>query len=410
MARIIPACTGYLVLLLFLCSSRDAEGQGVGTKPRDFARQSDANRATDPAASPLNGRVLRGETTSIEVVAFSPDGTKVATFDGGGVRLWGAAGGDELHRLPHGELERFHAFAFSHDGKRLAASGFAGIPERVGGGMDMMDVENGGFILIWDINTGLKQEIIKGNLIGLATMSMGAGGDAISGLNLSDIFKTWDIRGGRKVLELDSLRAEPRLVPYQYCRFGLSSDADRAIGVGLSEKGRDEPIKLWDAVARRAWRLKSPVEAPRSVAISPDGGRFAVGGVDDTVAICDSDSGAELHRLRPERGGVLETKAKGLASFLEGVLFLAFSPDGKALVSAGRDAHVRVWDAETGRLVREVKGPKGLVRAVAFPPEGVRIASGGIEEIGPYARPKMFEYEPLTLWDIPLDRVGSGKR
>ena len=60
------------------------------------------------------------------------------------------------------------------------------------------------------------------------------------------------------------------------------------------------------------------------------------------------------------------------------VLGVAFSPDGKRLISASYDQTVRVWELDhPEKRPLELKGIKGAVRAVAFSPDGKRIAAGG---------------------------------
>ena len=65
---------------------------------------------------------------------------------------------------------------------------------------------------------------------------------------------------------------------------------------------------------------------------------------------------------------------------LEGHTFpvdsVAFSPDGKRLVSGSRDDTVKVWDAQTGQEALSLKGHTNTVSSVAFSPDGKRIVSG----------------------------------
>ncbi|KIJ91543.1 hypothetical protein K443DRAFT_46865, partial [Laccaria amethystina LaAM-08-1] len=49
---------------------------------------------------------------------------------------------------------------------------------------------------------------------------------------------------------------------------------------------------------------------------------------------------------------------------------VAFSPDGKQILSGSDDKSVRVWDALTGDELNVLKGNTGLVRSVAFSPDG----------------------------------------
>ena len=55
---------------------------------------------------------------------------------------------------------------------------------------------------------------------------------------------------------------------------------------------------------------------------------------------------------------------------------VAFSPDGKRIVSGSGDRTVKVWDATTGQETLTLKGHTRTVRSVAFSPDGKRIVSG----------------------------------
>jgi WD40 repeat protein len=65
---------------------------------------------------------------------------------------------------------------------------------------------------------------------------------------------------------------------------------------------------------------------------------------------------------------------KGHSGHVAGV---TFSPDGSRLASASWDGSVRVWNAETGQVVRTLRknGPAAQFHSVAFSPDGQRLAS-----------------------------------
>jgi WD40 repeat protein len=98
-------------------------------------------------------------------------------------------------------------------------------------------------------------------------------------------------------------------------------------------------------------------DSGRSVDISPDG-RFAASGADDIV-LWDTTSMTKLARFE--------------ASTI--VWNVAFSPDGRWLVSTHGDSSIRVWDVADRKLAGDLNGHAGAVRGVAFSANGRLIAS-----------------------------------
>jgi WD40 repeat protein len=67
--------------------------------------------------------------------------------------------------------------------------------------------------------------------------------------------------------------------------------------------------------------------------------------------------------------------------------FAAFSPDGRRVLACSADETIRLWDGESGRLIRRVERHGGHLLSVAFSPEGRRALSGGQDRV-------------VRLWDL----------
>jgi len=108
-----------------------------------------------------------------------------------------------------------------------------------------------------------------------------------------------------------------------------------------------------------------------SVAFSPDGKRIVTGGGDPLkpnqpgeVKVWDADTGTEKLALKGLTGSVYS---------------VCFSPDGKRILTGSWDNTARVWDADTGTEKLALKGHTGYVFSVCFSPDGKRIVSGSWE-------------------------------
>src|SRR5262249_29540216 len=118
----------------------------------------------------------------------------------------------------------------------------------------------------------------------------------------------------------------------------------------LSGRG-DKKRMVKGGEAGKGTEMLSHKDGDGAVGVRPDGKRILSG-----VVIRDADTGAEL----------LTLKAHGVHIVGLGVESVAFSPDGKRIVSGSKDCTVRVWDADTGTETLCLTRHKGRVESVAF--------------------------------------------
>jgi len=98
-----------------------------------------------------------------------------------------------------------------------------------------------------------------------------------------------------------------------------------------------------------------------SVAYSADGRRLATSGTDGTIRIYEAETGRLLRALVTPGADCT---------------VVAWSPDGKTLASGGNDKAVRLWDVDSGRLLRTMREHTSYVTAVSWSPDGAMLATG----------------------------------
>jgi len=151
--------------------------------------------------------------------------------------------------------------------------------------------------------------------------------------------------------------------------------------------GSTRGYQLGDSLASRAgaraqqpWRAPVPVPVPpshpvrtltghtgklRQVAFSPDGRLLVTASEDGTARVWDPATGEHLRTLTGHTNWVAT---------------VAFSPDGRLLATASYDQTARVWDPATGEHPRTLTGHTNSVVAVAFSPDGRLLATASYDQ------------------------------
>jgi WD40 repeat protein len=95
-----------------------------------------------------------------------------------------------------------------------------------------------------------------------------------------------------------------------------------------------------------------------------------------------------------------------LRGHTDGVICVAFSPDGTRVVTGSYDKTAKVWDARTGAEVLTLKGHTEMVVSAAFTPDGARVVTAGWECVGRTwaASPIDREFRPLPVAPAPRSR------
>jgi WD40 repeat protein len=270
-------------------------------------------------------------------IEFSPDGKVLALGGYKEVRLVDSITGKLLSTLSgHADLVR--SIAFSPDGKWLAAAGGP--------------CQRWGEIKIWDFQTQQPIRTIQGHTDCIYSVAVSPDGKLLASGSYDKLVKLWELATGKEVRTLkDHIDAV----------FAVAFSPD---GKRLASGSQDRTVKIWDVDSgQRLYTLSDALDGIASLAYAPSGNQLAAGGYDKTIWIWN-----------------LGDKDGSLAQFLvadeDSILQIAWSPDGKTIISSSADGSIKIRDAATLNPLRMLANQPDWVEALSVSPDGRWLAAG----------------------------------
>jgi hypothetical protein len=164
--------------------------------------------------------------------------------------------------------------------------------------------------------------------------------------------------------------------------YGVTGATFSPDGTRLAAGSYGSLARVWDAASGKDLLELPHPDAVTTIAFSPDGTRLATGGWYQSAWIWDATSGIKLLDIRHELSAVRRSIGRVYSASVNlpipkrAVNAVAFSPDGTRLATGSHDRYARIWDAASGKQLLQVLHDNE-VNTVAFSPDGTRLATGG---------------------------------
>ncbi|MBP9503222.1 MAG: protein kinase [Candidatus Promineofilum sp.] len=301
--------------------------------------------------------VVDTHTAPVTAVAFSPDGTRLATAAADGLAMvWQLVPGVQAttlttpERVLDGHGEEVTDVVFSPDAALVATAG------------------TDGAIMLWETNTGEAVATLAGHESSVRDVAFSPDGAELFSASSDFTARIWDVANGAE-----------RLV--------LSGHSDRLTDLAVSPDGSklataswDGAVKVWDpATGDELLSFSGDSARVYAVAFSPDGAHLAGGGTDAVINIWNAETGQEVLELSGHKGVIFN---------------LAYAPDGERLASGADDGTVRTWDISRAgnREWLTLDGHTWVMFGVDFSPDGTQLATAGWDGL-------------VNLWDARTGAV-----
>ncbi|MFO0824559.1 MAG: serine/threonine-protein kinase [Gemmataceae bacterium] len=293
-----------------------------------------------------NGKLIAdctGHTDGIWDFTFSPDSMRLATAsDDQTACVWNAKTG-ELLTTYRGHSSRVLSIAFRPDGQRLVTSS----SDRT--------------VRQWDAATGRDVEAPYDRHSGeVSAAAYSPDGECVASVGTDRTIRVWQAVGRQDIAALHGHTGP-------VVRLAFSSNGRRVASLSTERlySGGDNTLRVWDVDPHAPLPvLRNHSNSVYPVAFSPDGSWLASGSWDKTVRLWDAATGEPCATL--EHPGVVPS--------------LAYSPDGTWLITGNyTDNRLRIWDTATTRVRKEIQGPAGRFKHVIVSPDGTKVAATGHE-------------------------------
>ncbi|WZO96465.1 c-type cytochrome domain-containing protein [Isosphaeraceae bacterium EP7] len=306
----------------------------------------------------------------ITALAFSPDGTSLASAGYHEVNLWKPADGSLAGRLrPMGE--RVYDIAYSADGKWLAIA--SGDPGQAGLAQLWAAEPNG--------NAKLVRTLVE-STDSVFAVAFSPDNKLVAAAGADRAIRIYEVESGKETATIED---------HADWIYDLAFSPD---GKRLASASRDKTSKVFDVVKKESLvTFPAHAEPVYSVAYGPDGKTIASAGADNSIRLwAPDDDGKQTRQIGGFNGAVFRiqympdgksivacssdkvvavvnpadgARLKALEGHTDWVYSFAISGDGKTIASGSWDGEVRLWNYEDGKPIRTIVAAPGFKKLAA---------------------------------------------
>jgi WD40 repeat protein len=323
------------------------------------------------------GRTLRrisGHTGYVRAAVFSQDGRRIVSAGGDKtIKIWNTENGQEIRTIS-GHTDGVNSVAWGPDGRQLAS------------------VSSDKTVRIWEAETGRQISIMTTTDIFSRTLDAETGQqinttttDTFSSVKWSPDGRRLLVRSSGRVITLD---ANTRQVTGGFEVLAINDVVLSPDSRNTATINGGTAIHIHDINGRGIRQIANKEILPTlstmfivngSVAYRPDGRHIIAGHWDGSIRVFDAESGRNLLTFGTRR--------------VTDIPSAAWSPDGRQIAAASGKV-IRIWDT-TGRLVRTLSGHNADVGRVIWSPDGRRLASASSGDTD----------RSVRIWDAESGRV-----
>lgn len=276
-------------------------------------------------------RILSVNTPNLLRLQWGPDGSLLATTEGGAQRLNVEA--DQVTQTLVGFTSPINSLAFSPDGSQIVSG------------------SDDGVIRLWDTTTGGLLNTFAGHRDVVTSVAFSPDGVTLASGSGDGTIRFWDINAGAIPTETITYT-----VPIWSVVFSPADDKR------LAFSAEDGSVKIWDREANKTLTSFLGHQSPvYSLAFSSDGSYLASGSEGGTVILWDTVNSA-----------ILKVFDVALGGHTGSVYSVAFSAN--LLGSGSEDEKMIIWQAPSGELYGNISS--AAINAIAFSPERGLLAGG----------------------------------